>query len=56
MILSFGDKETEELWIAEKSRRYRNIARVALRKVLQLHAAEKLGLITSIGRLLWITQ
>jgi proteic killer suppression protein len=43
MILSFGDKETEKLWIAERSRRYGNIARVALRKLLQLHAAENLG-------------
>jgi len=43
MILSFGDKETEDLWIDEKSKRYRNIARVALRKLLQLNAAEKLG-------------
>ena len=43
MILSFGDKQTEELWIDEKSKQYGNIARVALRKLLQLHAAEKLG-------------
>ena len=41
MILSFGDKQTENLWIDEKSKRYGNIARVALRKLLQLHAAEK---------------
>lgn len=43
MILSFGDKQTEDLWVDEKSKRYGNIARVALRKLLQLHAAEKLG-------------
>jgi len=43
MILSFSDKQTEDLWIHEKSKRYANIARVALRKLLQLHAAEKLG-------------
>jgi proteic killer suppression protein len=43
MILSFGDKQTEGLWIDEKSKRYGNIARVALRKLLQLHAAEKLS-------------
>ena len=42
MILSFGDKQTEDLWIDEKSKRYGNIARVALRKLLQLHAADKL--------------
>jgi len=43
MIPSFGDKETEKLWISEKSKRYGNIARAALRKLLQLHAAEKLS-------------
>ena len=43
MILSFGDKQTEDLWIDEKSKRYGNIARVALRKLLQLDASEKLG-------------
>jgi len=43
MILSFGDKETEELWVTERPRRYWNIARVALLKLLQLHAAEKLN-------------
>jgi len=43
MILSFGDKDTEELWTNERSKRNGNIARVALRKLLQLHAAEKLG-------------
>ncbi len=43
MILSFGDKETEELWVAERPRRYGNITRVALRKLLQLHAAENLS-------------
>ncbi len=43
MILSFADKNTEELWLTERSKRYGNIARVALRKLLQVHAAEKLG-------------
>jgi toxin HigB-1 len=43
MILSFGDKDTEELWINERSKRYRNIARVALGRLLQLHAAERLA-------------
>jgi proteic killer suppression protein len=42
MILSFSDKETERLWISETSKRYGNIARAALRKLLQLHAAERL--------------
>lgn len=43
MILSFADKQTEELWTEERSRRYHNIRRVALRKLLQLHAADALG-------------
>ena len=43
MILSFTDKDTEELWLKERSKRYGNIGRVALRKLLQLHAAETLG-------------
>lgn len=42
MILSFADKQTEQLWVSEGSRRYGSIARVALRKLLQLHAAEDL--------------
>jgi toxin HigB-1 len=43
MILSFADKRTEDLWNTERSKRYGTIARVALRKLLQLHAAEKLS-------------
>ena len=43
MILSFGEKDMEVLWINERSKRYGNIARVALRKLLQLHAAKKLA-------------
>ena len=43
MILSFADKETKALWVSERSKRYGNVARVALRKLLQLHAAETLG-------------
>ncbi len=43
MILSFSDKETERLWTSEQSSRYGSIARLALRKLLQLHAAEKLS-------------
>ena len=42
MILSFADKNTEELWVRERGKRYGNIARVAMRKLLQLHAAETL--------------
>lgn len=43
MILSFRDKETESLWTVELSKRYNHIARVALRKLLQLNAAEQLS-------------
>ena len=43
MILSFADTDTQELWLSERSKRYGNISRVALRKLLQLHAAEKLA-------------
>ncbi len=43
MIISFADKHKEELWLSERSKRYGQIARVALRKLLQLHAAEKLS-------------
>jgi len=40
MIRSFADKETRGLWEAEKSRRYASIARVAMRRLIQLNAAE----------------
>jgi toxin HigB-1 len=43
VIISFGDKETEELWRTGKSKRHSNISRIAMRKLLQLHAAERLG-------------
>ena len=43
MILSFADRHTEELWLSERSKRYGQIARVALRKLLQLQAAENLS-------------
>lgn len=46
MILSFSDKDTEELWLNERSKRFGHIVRVALRKLLQLHAAEKLADLT----------
>lgn len=39
MILSFKDKDTELLYETEKCRRYNNIARVALRKLIQLDEA-----------------
>lgn len=42
MIRSFSDKETQALWETERSRRYSAIARVALRRLIQLNAAESL--------------
>jgi proteic killer suppression protein len=42
VIQSFGSKETEELFHYHHSRRSRSIERVALRKLLQLHAATEL--------------
>lgn len=33
MIISFSDKETEKLFVHEKSKRFGNIARVAFRKL-----------------------
>jgi proteic killer suppression protein len=40
MIQSFADKDTEQLFIAESNRRFAAIARVALRKLIQMnHAA-----------------
>lgn len=42
MIRSFSDKETQKLWATEKSRPLSSIARLALRKLIQLNAAEVL--------------
>lgn len=39
MILSFNDKDTEELFYKEYNRRFATIARVALRKLIQLNRA-----------------
>lgn len=43
MIQSFADAETEKLFHTEKSRRFHAIARVALRKLIQLNRAGKLS-------------
>ena len=40
MILSFSDKDTEELFRTESNRRFSQIARVATRKLTALDAAE----------------
>ncbi|MGD0697017.1 MAG: type II toxin-antitoxin system RelE/ParE family toxin [Terriglobia bacterium] len=42
MIRSFRSKETEELFQYQHSRRFRAFERVALRKLLQIHAATEL--------------
>ena len=42
MIQSFGDDETERLFRTELSRRYSAVARVALRKLIQLNNARDL--------------
>ena len=43
MIQSFADQDTEELFIAEKNRRFNAIARVALRKLIQMNQARNLS-------------
>ncbi len=43
MIQSFGDKDTEELFRSESSRRFTAIERVALRKLIQMNQARVLG-------------
>ena len=43
MILSFSDKDTEELFLSGESRRFNAIARVALRKLIQMNQAVVLG-------------
>ena len=47
MILSFSSKETEDLFHYQHSRHFRAIERVALRKLLQLHAATELRFLAS---------
>lgn len=42
VIRSFADKDAERLFLGESPRRVRNIERVALRKLLHLHAAKEL--------------
>ena len=43
MITSFKDEEAQQLYITEKSLRFANIARVALRKLIQLNEASRLN-------------
>lgn len=42
MIRSFADADTEELFRRERNRRHSQIARVALRKLIQLNQASEL--------------
>jgi proteic killer suppression protein len=43
MIVSFSDEDTEELFRTEANRRFAQIARVALRKLMALDAAERVS-------------
>jgi len=47
VIQGFGSKETEELFRYHTSKRFRAFERVALRKLLQLHAATELRILAS---------
>jgi proteic killer suppression protein len=47
VIRSFRSKETEELFHYRHSRRFQAFERVALRKLLQLHAATELNVLAS---------
>lgn len=47
MIQSFASRETEELFRYHHSKRFHRIERVALRKLLQLHAATELRILAS---------
>ncbi len=42
MIQSFADADTEQLFIDEKNRRFAAIARVALRKLMQMNRAAQI--------------
>ena len=47
MIRNFRSKETEDLFSYRPSKRFRSIERVALRKLLQLHAATDIRVLAS---------
>jgi proteic killer suppression protein len=47
VIRSFRSQETEELFHYHRTQRFRAFERVALRKLLQLHAATELGVLAS---------
>jgi len=43
MIRNFTDRDTEQLFREEKNRRFNTIARVALRKLIQMNQAGQLS-------------
>ena len=43
MIVDFRCKDTEQLWRTKQNRRFANIARVALRKLIMLDAADSVA-------------
>jgi proteic killer suppression protein len=43
MIQSFADKDTEQLFREERNRRFAAVARVALRKLIQMNQAGRLS-------------
>jgi proteic killer suppression protein len=47
VIQSFANKDTEELFHYQHSKRFRAFERIALRKLLQLHAATELRILAS---------
>jgi proteic killer suppression protein len=47
VIQSFRSKDTEELFRYQRTKRFRAFNRVALRKLLQLHAATELAVLAS---------
>lgn len=42
MIQSFADSDTQQLFTTERNRRFSSVARVALRKLIQMNHASKL--------------
>jgi proteic killer suppression protein len=47
VIQSFRSRDTEELFQYQHSKRFRSFERVALRKLLQLHAATEIRILAS---------
>ncbi len=43
MIQSFSNRDTEELFVNQQNRRFSNISRVALRKLIQVNQAARLA-------------